>query len=819
MRAGEDAEVLQLDDPSNDLRAAFLQWDEIGRLTKAEHRLIHCQYSPENRYKMTPEQWRRAAQVLAEEYGVAHHPRAVVLHAKGKNPHIHITFQRTDPVTLKAWDDSFSYVANERASLRLEKEFGHEIVPGKHVKRDRTKQPEFPRAKMSRAEAQLAKRTGKDLEKMKAELAAMKTAADSPQAFKSAVENAGFILANGERGYTLVDERGAAYNLARQLKVKVDAVNEYMKPVPLASLPTAEQAQARQAERRAVSKSNARKEAGKQAPEQAQPEQPQVAPEAFGPSQIVQKPEKKPRTLDPTVKAQIISLRARSDDAKAFKSALEEAGYTLAHGQSGYCVVSEADVFNLVRYAGSTKTKLDAFMAPIPLDTLPAVNEVIEAQRKAQKRPISPKAFKSTVESAGFILAKGEARYILVDEKGSAYDLARQLGMKLDVANEYMKSIPLASLPTAEQAQERQAERLASKSDARKERAQQAPREPRKPPEIDPAVKAQITSLRAWSDGAKAFKSALEEAGFTLARGQTGYCVVSDTDVFSLARHAGTTKAKLDALMAPIPLDTLPTVKEVIEAQREAKTEAQKHPSEMPVDFLSVPPHEPRPTATKEIDLGTRMQISALDMAAEAIAEAQRQARPNLDPELDALEKAIAQRHADEAIRLREGQELELRMKEVEMDREIARRMEGWKQAEDQQVETFLQNRKEKRTGIRGMIDAWNSRWNPTLAAENAKAREQERQNFYRRLAKERADYEVLLQQTKQLEIENLIERQRLRVTDFETKAAEDKERYIQEHHEAKRLRAEMEQERLKEEELERTESLGEGPPPPKLGK
>jgi hypothetical protein len=336
LRAGENAVVLQLDDPSGDLHTAFTQWDTIGELTRAEKRLIHCQISPDNRYEMTPDQWRRAAEILAEEYGVAHHPRAVVFHGDGKTPHIHVTIQRTDPNTLKAWDDSFNYVRNERASLRMAKEFGHEIVPGKHAKRDRKKQPEFPRAEMSRAEAQLAKRTGKDLKKMKAELAAMKAAADSPQAFKAAVENAGFILANGERGYTLVDDKGAAYNLARQLKVKVAEVNEYMKPVPLDTLPTTEQAQARQAERRlTVSKSDGPAEAGKQAPEQAKSEQPQVAQEAPQRPQASEKPQKKPRSIDPVVKAQITSLRAWSDGAKAFKNALEQAGYTLARGQTG----------------------------------------------------------------------------------------------------------------------------------------------------------------------------------------------------------------------------------------------------------------------------------------------------------------------------------------------------------------------------------------------------------------------------------------------------------------------------------------------------
>ena len=48
-------------------------------------------------------------------------------------------------------------------------------------------------------------------------------------------------------------------------------------------------------------------------------------------------------------------------------------------------------------------------------------------------------------------------------------------------------------------------------------------------------------------------------------------------------------KAKLDALLSPIPLDTLPTVKEVIEAQREA----QKRPHEAPVQELPVMPEPP----------------------------------------------------------------------------------------------------------------------------------------------------------------------------------------------------------------------------------
>ena len=118
-----------------------------------------------------------------------------------------------------------------------------------------------------------------------------------------------------------------------------------------------------------------------------------------------------------------------------------------------------------------------------------------------------------------------------------------------------------------------------------------------------------------------------------------------------------------------------------------------------------------------------------------------------------------------------------------------------------------------------GFIDALQSRWNPTLAAEKAQARQQELQNFYRRMAKERADYKVLLDQNKQLAIENLITGQKLQIEEMKNRAAEDHDRHIREYHEAKRVFAELEQERIKEDELEHNDSLRDGPPPPKLGK
>jgi hypothetical protein len=144
--------------------------------------------------------------------------------------------------------------------------------------------------------------------------------------------------------------------------------------------------------------------------------------------------------------------------------------------------------------------------------------------------------------------------------------------------------------------------------------------------------------------------------------------------------------------------------------------------------------------------------------------------------------------------------------------------MGEYKTIQDRQLEAFLGARKESRTGYQAVLDGIQSRINPTLAAEKAQARQKEFVDFHRRLAKERADYENLLQQTKQERMELLHERQAYELVARESKLEEDRERYISEYHEAERLRAEYEAQSIHDE-LEKNDSLGDGPPPPKLGK
>ena len=644
---GEPAELLELLSPwaagldggdrhhtADQLIEAFRDWQTLVEGTKqGRDGLYHAEISPEAHYArdMTPEQWKRAAAILGEELGLGGQPRALVLHAgKDDRPHLHVVWCRTDVDKMKVVSDSYNYIAHERASHRMELEFGHQIIPGKHAKRDRKKQEEFPRQKLTQDEDQYQKRTGLSKEDRIKEIAALHAAADNGPAFKAALEDAGYILAKGERGYIVVDEKGGHSVLSRNVGLKKKEIEAFMKGVDFKELPTVEEARDIQAERRkTVSKSIAPSEAQQQGAEASK----------FLPPQTAENAPDRPAASQGT----------------------------------------EAE--------GSNKTRQD-----------------------------------------------------------------------------------------------------------------------RKPEPVDPARKQQIVALRAWADGAQAFKKALEEEGYTLARGSTGFVLFSQEGVFSLVRHAGLSKAKLDAFMSPIALESLPTIDELIEARKSERQQSKFFPAE---------PETPPPSLlpAKETDLATRMEISALDMAAEAVAEAQR-AREKSD--IEALKKAIARRQQEEAVTLRERHEAELRAMEVELDRERAAKL-ALRQADDlQALNAFKETMRERRSGIKGIWEALEDRWNPQLRAERAHQRRREIAQLRRRQAKERADWLALLDQTKQLEIENLKERQALRMLDQQRKWQAEEERYIREHEEAKKIRAQIEAE---EKELEKNESLRDGPPPPKLGK
>lgn len=232
--------VLELQSPVSDLAETFRDWQTLTEGTRGTKGLYHANIDPAKDYTMTPEQWRRAVDVLEKELKLEGQPRAVIMHEKFGREHIHVVWARTDIDLMTLRSDSQNYLAHERASQRLEMEFGHEPVPGKHAKRDRDKQPEFPRAEANQAEWQQGERTGISPAARKDQVTAIKQSCDNAQTFKTALEEQGYILAKGDRrNFVIVDQTGSIHSLGRQIRDIKDAeLRAFMKPIDRETLPT-----------------------------------------------------------------------------------------------------------------------------------------------------------------------------------------------------------------------------------------------------------------------------------------------------------------------------------------------------------------------------------------------------------------------------------------------------------------------------------------------------------------------------------------------------------------------------------------------------
>lgn len=299
----ERVDILEIDSAVDDLAATFRDWQTLSEGTRGTKGLYHVNIDPDARYDMTPAQWAEAVAVLEKELGLDGQPRAVVLHEKKGRQHIHIVWARTDLETMTMRSDSNNYLAHERASQKLELTFGHEPVPGKHAKRDRSKQPDFPRAEVNHGEWQQAERSGISVADRRAQIAALKVASDNGAAFKAALEDAGYVLAQGDkRDFVLVTAEGSVLSLSRELKLKAAEVRAFMADVDRAALPTAAEAKAAQRDRA---------ETATPAPDiemQRPPIEDLAAPEA--PREIADG-----ATLDPRV-AEALDAREKADAAK-----------------------------------------------------------------------------------------------------------------------------------------------------------------------------------------------------------------------------------------------------------------------------------------------------------------------------------------------------------------------------------------------------------------------------------------------------------------------------------------------------------------------
>lgn len=234
---------------ATDLPTALREMQAIAAQSRSHGNFMYqANINPEAHEHLTPEQWREAVDTLEKNLGLEGHQRVVVEHEKHGRIHRHIVWNRVDVETLRVTDIGGNYYTHERTARELEGKFDLTPTPSLHGQ-------QRPEGRPDRApelwEQRAAERSGIDPKQITAELTELWRASDNGKAFAAAIEERGYILAQGtRRDFCIIDHAGDVHSLARRIEgAKTKDVRERLDHIDDAALPTVDEARTQQREK------------------------------------------------------------------------------------------------------------------------------------------------------------------------------------------------------------------------------------------------------------------------------------------------------------------------------------------------------------------------------------------------------------------------------------------------------------------------------------------------------------------------------------------------------------------------------------------
>ena len=222
---------------------AHMEADARG--SRCKKPLYHAQVRSQDGEHLTQQQMLRAANIYAEEMGFVGLPYAAVLHRFKGHDHLHIVWGRIDPETGHARDYKNDYAKQEKAARRMEEEFGLARTRGRFYDENGqsyTDQDDRKRShrKTNKAEQGQQERSGIDPNARKDHITSLWHYTTTGREFRSMLAASGYTLARGDRrDYVVVDGKGEAHSLARQIRgVKAAEIRARMVDVSPSELPS-----------------------------------------------------------------------------------------------------------------------------------------------------------------------------------------------------------------------------------------------------------------------------------------------------------------------------------------------------------------------------------------------------------------------------------------------------------------------------------------------------------------------------------------------------------------------------------------------------
>ncbi len=222
---------------AEDLPEAFRELKALAKGTRAENYFYHASMNPREDERLTDEQWEFAVDRLEHNLGLDGHARFQVQHVKEGREHRHIVWSRVDPDSMTTTPDSNNYLAHVKTRDELEREFDHQPTP---IPPERSQ-----RSRILDWEGFRAQESGIDPKQVRAEVTALWQRSDSGAAFVAALEESGYTLCQGDKGYCIIDQAGDVHSLARRIDgVKTAQIRERLSDISLAELPSVAEASA-----------------------------------------------------------------------------------------------------------------------------------------------------------------------------------------------------------------------------------------------------------------------------------------------------------------------------------------------------------------------------------------------------------------------------------------------------------------------------------------------------------------------------------------------------------------------------------------------
>jgi Relaxase/Mobilisation nuclease domain len=222
---------------ATDAAGALAEMEALTAAVHSKRPLYHASISPEAHTPLNDDKVRVAADTLERRLGLSGQPRVIVVHRKSGREHLHVVWSRLDLGRQRVISDAWSYAAHEEAARELEAAFGHRVVQGAFAPRPRRGYRDY--------EYRQAERSGKSPADVSAELTALWRGSSDAERFKKRLEEAGYILARGDRRvFVVIDRAGNAHSLGRRLGMPTRDLRVRLRGLDLDALPSVDDARA-----------------------------------------------------------------------------------------------------------------------------------------------------------------------------------------------------------------------------------------------------------------------------------------------------------------------------------------------------------------------------------------------------------------------------------------------------------------------------------------------------------------------------------------------------------------------------------------------